>query len=242
MGDVDQHPLGSDLLAADFFFERVKQLVHLDRKRARLGLALSLAGCLYLQLGQVVAAHGVRQDDVDHGLAQRAIADDQFDVHFGLSAQLGDTEAKGTAVDPDSLAQGVIAVENGAKFEREYRGVAETVADHAGMIDCCLMVQFTGCVVVLAHNHSEFATGITQDRSAINALNALKQERAASAGAIWEGLMFSKTVRVPRHVELSEPGWRQTGPPLTSSFSPKLVQRVMEVGNGRYWAIRTGDS
>src|ERR1017187_2701302 len=37
--------------------------------------------------------------------------------------------------------------------------------------------------------------------------------------------MLGKTVRVPRHVELSELGWRRAGPPLTSSFSPKLVQR-----------------
>ncbi len=37
--------------------------------------------------------------------------------------------------------------------------------------------------------------------------------------------MLGKTVRVPRHVELSEPGWRRAGPSLTSSFSPKLVLR-----------------
>src|SRR5438105_14112376 len=33
VGDVDQHPLGSDLLAANFFFQRVKQLVDLYRQR-----------------------------------------------------------------------------------------------------------------------------------------------------------------------------------------------------------------
>src|ERR1035438_5739195 len=37
--------------------------------------------------------------------------------------------------------------------------------------------------------------------------------------------MLGKTIRVPRHSELSEPGWRRTGPPLTSSFSPKLILR-----------------
>src|SRR5277367_5856610 len=47
--------------------------------------------------------------------------------------------------------------------------------------------------------------------------------------------MLGKTVRVPRHVELSEPGWRRAGPSLTSSFSPKLVQRFWKfVENGRY--------
>src|ERR1700684_361404 len=38
MGNVDKHALWSDLLAAHFFFQRVKQLVDLHRKGARLGL------------------------------------------------------------------------------------------------------------------------------------------------------------------------------------------------------------
>src|SRR5580698_281280 len=92
------------------------------------------------------------------------------------------------------------------------------------------VVQFTGCVVIFADDHREFATGIAQNRSAVHSLNALEEERAASAGSIREGLMLGKTVRVPRHVELSEPGWRRTGPSLTSSFSPKLVQRCWKLG------------
>jgi hypothetical protein len=37
-------------------------------------------------------------------------------------------------------------------------------------------------------------------------LYTLKKERAASAGSIWKGLMLGQAVRVPRHIELSEPG------------------------------------
>src|SRR6202142_2834308 len=55
--------------------------------------------------------------------------------------------------------------------------------------------------------------------------------------------MLGKTVRVPRHVELSEPGWRRADPPLTSSFSPKLVQRFWKfVENGRYRVKKTGNA
>ena len=43
--------------------------------------------------------------------------------------------------------------------------------------------------------------------------------------------MLGKTIRVPRHVELSEPGWRRTKPPLVELYSPKLEQRSLEVRN-----------
>src|SRR5450755_3872446 len=59
VGDVDQHTLGSDLFAADFFLKRAKQLVYLDGQSPRFGLALAFAGRFYLQLGQIIAADGV---------------------------------------------------------------------------------------------------------------------------------------------------------------------------------------
>jgi hypothetical protein len=57
-------------------------------------------------------------------------------VHFGLSAQFGDAQAKSPPVDPDGLAEGVIAVENGAEFERKDRGIAKAVADYTSVINC----------------------------------------------------------------------------------------------------------
>src|SRR5580658_8828956 len=173
VGDVDQHALGRDFLAADFFLQRVKQLVHLDRQRARFGLAFALAGGFYLQLRQVVAADGVWQFDIDHRLAQRAIANHQLDVHFGLSPQLGDAHSKSPPVDPDGLAERVIAVENGSELERQDGGIAETVADYPRVLNRRLLVQFTGCVVKFADDHREFTTGIAQNRSAVHSLNAL---------------------------------------------------------------------
>jgi hypothetical protein len=62
-------------------------------------------------------------------------------------------------------------------------------------------------------------------------LNAFKQERAASAGSIREGLMLSKTVRVPRHVELSEPGWRRTRQPLVEFFAKAMYSELWKFGN-----------
>ena len=84
-----------------------------------------------------------------------------------------------------------------------------------------LLIQVAGCVVVFADDYGEFTTGIAENRGCIDALNAFEQERAASAGSIGEGLMLGETVRVPRHVELSEPGWRRTKPSLVELLFAK---------------------
>lgn len=200
VGDVDEHALGSNLLAADFLFQRIEQLVNLDGKGAGFGLALAFAGSLDAELGKVIPADGIGQLDVDHGLAKGAIADDQLDVHFGLAPKLGDAQAKSAPVDPDSLAEGIIALKDGAKLEGKDGGSAEASANDASMFDGGLMIQVAGCVVVFADNYGEFTTGIAENRGCINALNTFEQKRAASAGSIWEGLVLGETIRVPRHV------------------------------------------
>ncbi len=68
------------------------------------------------------------------------------------------------------------------------------------------------CVLVIfAHYHSKLAAGIAEDRGSVHALNILNHERTSGTGAVGKGLMLGKTVRVPRHIELSEPGRRLTG-------------------------------
>jgi hypothetical protein len=104
MGNVDQHALGRNFLAAHLFFQWIKQLVDLHRKGASFGLAFTFAGGLDAQLRKLVAADGVGQDDLDHGLAQGAVGDRQLNVHLGLATEPGDTQAKGAPVNPDSLA------------------------------------------------------------------------------------------------------------------------------------------
>ena len=160
MGDVDQHALRRDLLAADFLLERVEELVYLNGKGPGLSLAFALAGGLDPELGEVVATDGVWQLNVDHSLAQGTVAHDELDVHFGLAAELGHAQTEGAPVDPDGLAEGVIALENGPEFKRKYGGVAEAVADYSCVLDCRFLVQFTGCVVVFAYDHGEFTTWI----------------------------------------------------------------------------------
>jgi len=127
-------------------------------------------------------------------------------VHFGLAAEPGNALAKSTPVDPDRLAEGVIALENGSELKGKDGGVAKAVTNYTSMFDRGFLIEFTGCVVIFAHNDSEFTTWIAQNRCAVNSLYTFEKERAASAGSIWEGLMLGKTIRVPRHVELSEPG------------------------------------
>src|SRR6185503_8200054 len=55
--DVNQHAAGIDLAAADILVKRIKNFVDLDRKGARLGLALTMAYRFFPQLGQVLAPH-----------------------------------------------------------------------------------------------------------------------------------------------------------------------------------------
>src|SRR6202140_4999778 len=50
VGDVDQHALGCDLLAADFFLPRIEQLMHLYGEGPRLSLTLAFTRRLDLQL------------------------------------------------------------------------------------------------------------------------------------------------------------------------------------------------
>jgi hypothetical protein len=127
-------------------------------------------------------------------------------MHFRLAPESGYAEPKGAPVDSDGLAEGIIAFKDGAESKRKNGGIAEAVTHDASVFDCGFLVKLSGCVVVFADNYGEFTTGIAENRSSIDSLNALQQERAASAGSIWEGLMLGKTVSVPRHVELSEPG------------------------------------
>src|ERR1700688_3618852 len=104
MSNIDEHALRRNLLAAHLFFDRVEKLVNLYREGAGLGLALAFSGSLDAQLGKIVAAYSVRQDDIDHGLAEGAVCHGQLDVHFGFAAKLGHAYAKSAPVDPDSLA------------------------------------------------------------------------------------------------------------------------------------------
>ena len=90
-----------------------------------------------------------------------------------FASQPGDAQAKSPPVYPDGLAQRVVAVENSAKFKGKYRGIAEARAYHASMLNCGFLVKLSGCVVKFAHDHGEFTTGIAQNRSSIDSLNAL---------------------------------------------------------------------
>jgi hypothetical protein len=81
-------------------------------------------------------------------------------VHFGLAAELGYAQAESAPVNPDRLAEGVIALENGPEFKWKYGGVTEAVTDDSCVLDCGFLVQFTGCVVVFAYDYGEFTTWI----------------------------------------------------------------------------------
>src|SRR5260370_19203627 len=87
VSDIEQHSVGIDLLAADFFLERVEELVHLDGKGAGFGLAFALTRGLLPELEKVLAADRIGQNNLCNGAATRTVPDPQLDAHFGLAAQ-----------------------------------------------------------------------------------------------------------------------------------------------------------
>src|ERR1039457_3632396 len=66
VSDIKHHSIGVNLLAADFFLQRIKELVHLDGQGASLSLALALARRLLAQLDQILAANSIRQHNFFH--------------------------------------------------------------------------------------------------------------------------------------------------------------------------------
>jgi len=92
-------------------------------------------------------------------------------VHLRLAAEPFDALTKSAPVDPDGLAQGFVAIENGAKFEGEDCGIAEGVTDDSGVLDGGFLVQSARRGLIFANHHGKFAAGIAQNRSTIHTLN-----------------------------------------------------------------------
>ena len=78
------------------------------------------------------------------------------------------------------------------------------------MLQNRLFIHFMGSAVIFADYYGEVSAGITQDGGSIDALNAFQEEGTPGSGTIWESLMFSQAVCVPRHIDLSESGQRRT--------------------------------
>src|ERR1019366_4488186 len=115
VGYVEQHAVGCDALAAHFFFERIEKFVDLHGEGASFGLAFAVARGLLAELGQVFASHRVRQDDLLHIAASRAVAHDELDAHLRLAAQPLHALTERAAVRADSLADRILGVENCSK-------------------------------------------------------------------------------------------------------------------------------
>src|SRR6266478_10015042 len=117
VSDIEQHAVGIDLLAADFFFERIEELMHLDREGAGFGLAFALPASLLAKLDQVLPADSIGQDNLFHGAAERTVANRQFNAHFGLATKPGDTLTESAAVGSNGLADSIFGVENRSEAE-----------------------------------------------------------------------------------------------------------------------------
>src|SRR6266852_5087405 len=144
VSDIEQHSVGIDLLAADFFLQRIEELVHLDGEGAGFGLAFALPRCLLAKLGQVLAANRIGQNNLFHGAAKRTVPDRQLDAHFGLAAKPLHALTESAAVGTNGLADGIFGVENRSEAEGQDSGGSEAPADHAGMLQNGFFIEVGG--------------------------------------------------------------------------------------------------
>src|ERR1700742_3189142 len=82
-----------------------------------------------------------------YGLLQTAVVDDDFQVHFRLPSQALNMCHVLALVGADGTSQGFVIRKDRAEAEGKNSGEFEAVADHAGVVLGCLLVQaFLGIV------------------------------------------------------------------------------------------------
>ncbi len=110
-----------------------------------------------------------------------AVVDEDFEVHFGLAAQLVDVAQELALVGADGLAQAFVVVEDGAETEGQHGGVLETVGDDPGVVHAGFLVEgFRG--VVFADDDGEVAGGVEEDLVAADSEDGFQRNRFAMTG------------------------------------------------------------
>ncbi len=118
-------------------------------------------------------------------------------MHLGFAAELLHALAKRTPVGADRLTQGVVAVENRAKFEGKYGALPEACADPAGMFNQGFVVKGSVTAVILADDNGKLTAGIAKYGNITYALNTVEKEGLAGTNSIGKCLQFRKTIGVP---------------------------------------------
>ena len=67
-------------------------------------------------------------------LTERPVFDEQFQMHFRFTLELGYALQEGLAVQPNSPAQRIISIKNGTKAERQHSGAFKALADHMSVL------------------------------------------------------------------------------------------------------------
>jgi hypothetical protein len=139
-------------------------------------LALAVVYGLFPELRQVLAANGIGYLNVAQ-FAQRAVSNDQLDMHFSFALKPGNALAEGAAVGPNRVLQGFITVKDGSKTERQHRTLTETDADHARVLKNLFFVKAGGRAVKLTDDDRKFSARISEHCGPTYSLNAIQDER-----------------------------------------------------------------
>ena len=140
MGNVEHHLAIIGQAAAHFFVQRHEQPVHLEAHSAGAGLALPCPRGVLAQIGQVLAANGLRGRVLFQFFAA-AVVDKDLQVHLGLAAQLVNVPKELPLVGADGLAQNFVVVKDRSKPEGKHGGMLEAVRDDPGVVYAGLLVE-----------------------------------------------------------------------------------------------------
>jgi len=202
VGYIDEHSAGVNLATANVLLERIENLVNLDRKSTGLSLALPLTHRFFAKFAEVFATDSRRKFNFLKGFAQRAILDQQLQVHFCFALQADYALQKSFAVQPDRAAQGVIRVEHGSKAERKNGGAAEALTHHVCVLQQGSLSEFGGRDV-FTHDDRELSARIREGLGIANTFKIFNGDGSTGSNTILEGLLLNDAVRVPCHGEAS---------------------------------------
>ena len=171
--------------------------MHLDRKRARLGLALPLTACALPQTRQILLAYG----HVASRVAGTNVIYQDLEVHLRLAAQTLHVGLKMTLIGSDGAAQRVVVLERGAKAKGKYSRQFETICYNPGVILSRLLIH--PCTVfraVLGDDDSQIAGGKKESLITEHARDPGQRHRAAVPAKFRKCQSFCNAIGVPCHM------------------------------------------
>jgi hypothetical protein len=173
--------------------------MHLEANGSCASLALTGAGRILAEIGQVTATHAFGWELALDFLAATVI-DKDLEMHFGFAAELVNVAEELALVGADGFAKAFVVAKDGSKPKGKDRGMLEAVGDDPGMIDAGFLVEGFRRIV-FADDNSEVTSGVKEDLVATYSEGRFHRNRFAMTGQLRKSLFFTDAVGIPCHDE-----------------------------------------